>query len=264
MLKILGSGDLSTNAYRTRPYPESPVTVAALTGCVSMCIMRDAPAYTTTSGGFISAVINLANGSNNFVQATSGRQPAMTQNDVLGRKTAQFLPDYTSYMTAQSTINYTTPHTMFAVVSAAHDPAKVFQAIIGRYNAAAPERSAIVLRDNGNMAAMYGDAVPLPSASYRSARWGLVMMSYDGTNKVSFRMGNSGWFTATATVEPSIATDVLNLGFSASGGATLNGFMDMAGVFNIDLSAPSNSTTLRKVLDMVSNQYGSIVPICGR
>lgn len=259
-LIINGPGTPQSLAYKVRPEWASFQDIADLSSTIALGLFRDDPAFTTDTADAVSAVINLADASNPFIQATGGRQPILTTDAKLGRKTGVFQSDYTSYMNATLPMDYTTAHSMWAVFNSAPDPSKLYQTIIGRYAAAAPERSAIVLRSNGEIAAMFGDATPLPGHPYRAGRWAFAIMACDGAGGVSIKLGGSAWERDTATTEPGAGTTTLALGFSASGGATLNGSIDAFGVDNTDLSDPANAAMLNKIIAAINAEYGMIVP----
>lgn len=260
-LIINGTGTAQAIAYKVRPAWNSLQDIANLSSCTVLGQFRDDPAFTTDAADVVSAVINLADAANPFAQATGGRQPILTTDTKLGRKTGVFQSNYTSYMNATAAMDYRLPHTMWAVFKGAPDPGKLYQTIIGRYNAAAPERSAIVLRSNGEIAAMFGDCTPLPGHAYRANRWNIALMGYDGIGGVSIKLGGSAWERGTAATEPGAGTTTLALGYSASNGATLNGSIDAFGVFNVDLSASADEATLNALLATIRAEYGMTVPV---
>lgn len=260
-LIINGTTTALATATKTRPAWKSVQGLADLSSCTVLGLFRDDPAYTTDASDAVSSVTNLADGANPLVQATGGRKPILTADATLGRKTGVFQADYTSYMNATAAMDYRVPHTMWAVFKSAPDSGKLYQTIIGRYNAAAPERSALVLRSNGEVAAMYGDCTPLPGHKYRSNRWAIGLLAYDGIGGVAVKLGGSAWERGTAATEPGAGTTTLALGYSASGGATLNGSIDAFGVFNVDLSDWDERATLNALLDTIRATYGMAVPV---
>lgn len=254
-----------TVAAAPRPQRVLPADVGAMASCKGLWIAH--PDWVTTSSGFITQITSRDTALNNMTQGTGGMRPQQVADTQLGRTSARFLDDYTSFMTAGSTFNYSLAWTMAVVFKSALPNAKTFQPLLGGYGASGPERAFMSLRStgvtetDGNAGILYGSSgSAYPVVKYVANEWQMMMAGYDGTSLLTFQMGNSVPQAITCSAETA-STTVMRMGHTVPSGAAYAGFIDLGAAFNVNLFDSGQATNLASVRAMLRTVYRSVVPL---
>ncbi len=249
----------ATVAAAPRPQRVLPADIGATAACKGLWIAH--PDWVTTSSGFITQITSRDTLLNNMTQGTGGMRPQQVADTQLGRTSARFLDDYTSYMTAGSTFDYATAWTMAFVIKCALPIAKTFQPILGGYGASGPERAFMSLRSNGEAGVLYGSSGSnYPGTDYIANEWQHGLAGYDGTSLLTWQMGNSVPQTITCSAETA-STSVMRMGHTVPSGAAYAGFIDLGACFTVNLFDAAQATALANYKAMVRTLYRSTVPI---
>lgn len=265
MLTLNGPASGAASLVKTHRKRVMAADIAAWSETHSFALARQGAAYSTNgSGSAIASLIGIG-GKGGFANATGGRQPLWEYDDDLGRPTARFAADFSSYMTGLPMV-YTGPFTLAVVFKATINPAKTNQCIIGAYGASAPERAFLNLTAGGKVQSFYGDdgapSIAYPGDTYAGDRWALGIMSYDGATYLKCRVNGGAVQIGDAIDTEPASTTALGLGFNGSvGQSTFAGLMDSPLVLTTDLLANTNAAKLADYEAFLRGYYGAALSL---
>lgn len=265
MLRLNGPAIGATSLLKTHDKRVTAADIAAWPEVHSFTLSRESAGYYTSGGGSAIASLVGIGGNNGFANATGGRQPVWEFDNDLGRTTARFADDFSSYLTGTDMV-YTSPFTLAVVFKAAINPLKTNQCIIGGYGASAPNRAFMNLTAAGQVQSFYGDdgeaGIAFPGDTYAGDRWAVGIMSYDGAVYNKFRLnGNPVMIGDGIDTEPTSMT-ALRLGFNgAIGQSTFAGKIDLALAMETDLLANTNAAKLADFGSFLRGYYNSALPL---
>lgn len=260
MLQLIGPASGAGSLVKTHRKRVTAADIAAWSETHSFALARQDAGYSTNGTGSAIAALLGIGGKGGFSLATAGRQPVWEVDPDLGRPTARFAADFTSYLNGNAMV-YTAPFTMAAVFKATINPAKTNQCIIGAYGASAPERAFLNLTAGGQVQAFYGDdgapSIAYPGDNYAGDRWAVAIMSYDGATYLKCRINSGPVQIGDAIDTEPTTTTALRLGFNGSGQSTFAGLLDCALTLSTDLLANTNAAKLADFDAFLRGYYGA-------
>lgn len=250
-MTTLRSATPATSAMRAvLPRFITPVEIARDPATTVFAVME--PRFVTGAGS-VSQVANLSRPEAPFVQVAAANQPAMAMDSALGRQTLTFGSDRNDFLTMTGAVNYAAAWSMLAVVSVG--ATGLLMNIMGDYDSALTGQAAMQLNSNGSFRAKVAEAAVGLAAATVGQRYALFV-SHDGAGVVKGKRLDTATATSAANISTMPTTTALKLGHQ-TGSWGLNGTIDMAAMFSVDILAPAQADLLSRVETMLRQYYGA-------
>ena len=247
----LRSGTNATDLIKAiSPREVTPLDIAERAGCTVMSVMTEALTGNVTS---VSRIANLANPDAPFEQGTAANQASMVDSATFGRKTLEFDTARDRYYTLGTTVDYASAFSLLAVFRSG--VVDTLMNVLGDEDTVTATRAGLHMQTNGKLRARIGSSV-VGSETLTADTWYAAIMSFNGSESMTIEV--LGQSAITGAVSGSVTGTALRISDN-TGAFGLDGQVDMAAMFNVELNATAQADLLADVKLMLAQTYDTTV-----